>query len=242
MNKKIIETYQQFEIYSEDMYMAEYGPLLLDIWCYGDSNSIFRIRVIKDLDWEKPLDEFVFQVTWGDLYSDVNQSDLKNINKYLDVYKKKIQNGEYDTDYIYSYENIHYYFFHNRWTHIWGCGIKGFTEDNVPDYIPRDKICKMPYIITSELSRFVKERYLDSEYNLIGNIFEFEHIMDLMNEFLTFWDDKVQELIIIWFLEDLQIPKEYLEKIIQLIKHRKLKKAIQGIHDFWNKWVLIPNK
>lgn len=207
--------HKQLDIPSEDMFQMEYGPFILDVWYNG---TLYKLQIISNYDWENPVEIFEFE----------KQEDIK---KYIDIYKKKLEEWEYNTEYIYKYESIEKYLF--SW-------IPWFRQLVEEEWLDSDEWLELKYTMTSCLARFVKKYYLNESWECIWDSFEFDTIMDSMNELLEYWEHKVQELVIVGFIEDLQIPTQYLDKMKQLVKYPKLQKAIQDIENFWMKWIVIP--
>lgn len=228
MNKQFIERYKQLEVISDDMYQWNYGPLTLDLWF---EHHKFVLRIISNLDWKNPIEEIQFKRKEGVVnYEKISKIDLRNIEKYLNLYKKKIIDWYYDNDYVYSYDSA--------WVYIleW---IRGFHKYcNHDDNSDEELECN--YTVTSSLARFVTEKYLNDKFDLKWDGEEFDYIMDLTNELLTYGDHGTRELMTVWFIEDLQIPQKYLGKMKEIVKHKKIQERIQDIDNFWMKWILIP--
>lgn len=74
--------YEQLDIASDDMYQASFWRYILDVWY---EHERFVIRVIKDINWEEPVEEYKID-------------EKKDIEHYIDIFKNKLISGAYDNE------------------------------------------------------------------------------------------------------------------------------------------------
>lgn len=85
MEDKFIVTYQDLSYMKEDMFQAEYKNLILDAWYYWD--WLVKIKIIKDINWENPLEQISF-------------TDSKLILPFIDILRWRLIDWYYDGDYM----------------------------------------------------------------------------------------------------------------------------------------------
>lgn len=78
-NQNFIIKYCELELLQEDMFQAEYWNIILDIWYY---NNYFKLLIIKQHNWEQPLEEVIFK-------------DKNLIDDFLSLFKWKIMKWYY---------------------------------------------------------------------------------------------------------------------------------------------------
>lgn len=79
MNNKWKIIYKDLSILKEDMAQIEFWNIILDLWYY---ENVFKIYIIKDYNWEVPLNIITF----------TNKDDIESV---LDFYSNKINADEY---------------------------------------------------------------------------------------------------------------------------------------------------
>lgn len=80
-----ITTYCELGYLKEDLFQWEYKEFILDVWYYW--NWYLKLRIIKDCDWENPLEMVSFL-------------DAELIEPFIEIFRKKLEDWFYDWEYI----------------------------------------------------------------------------------------------------------------------------------------------
>lgn len=90
------------------------------------------------------------------------------------------------------------------------------------------------YTVMGALGCFLQDNYLDKKMNIVGNMTEFRILIKTLDIIYVDWDQKLQELVCMWFIENfLSDDMEKMRKFKSILRYDSLRGCMVELYKFW---------